>query len=180
MADSFLGEIRAFAFDGAAANWAPCRGQLLPIAQNNALFALIGTSFGGDGKTNFALPDLQDRAPMGQGAGPGLSQRHLGQAVGSGAHALQPREMPTHSHALVAAGAPANAADPAQAVFAQGGSFGSRPTPAPTYAAVEPDVPMAAEALAPFAGGGQLHNNTQPYLALNFCICVNGLAPSAA
>ncbi|AOG24342.1 phage tail protein [Acidovorax sp. RAC01] len=179
MADPFIGEIRAFAFDYAPRNWALCRGQLLPIAQNNALFALIGTSFGGDGRTNFALPDLQDRAPMGQGNGPGLSPRRVGDTAGSGSEVLQPQHMPAHTHALVAAGTPASAAAPAAGFLAQGGSLGSRPTPVPTYASAEPDTPMAEGALAPFEGGGHAHNNMQPYLALNFCICISGSFPTA-
>lgn len=179
MADPFLGEIRVFAFDFAPRNWALCRGQLLPIAQNNALFQLIGTAFGGDGRLQFALPNLQGCAPMGVGQGPGLSVRHLGSMLGLPSEVLQPQHLPTHGHALWAQDGPATQATPTGAVLAQGGSTGSRPTPVPTYALAAPDTPMALAALTPSAGGGHMHNNTQPCLALNFCICISGTYPVA-
>ncbi|GAA4426234.1 phage tail protein [Acidovorax lacteus] len=179
MSDSFLGEIRVFAFDYAPQQWAFCRGQLMPVAQNTALFQLIGTAFGGDGRVQFALPDLQGRAPMGVGQGPDLSPRHLGAAPGLPSEVLLPQHLPAHEHALWAQGGPATTSSPVGAVLAQGGSTGSRPTPVPTYAQATPDTPMAMAALAPAVGGGHMHNNTQPCLALNFCISLHGSFPVA-
>src|SRR5688500_11443147 len=116
MADPFVAEIRIFGFDFAPTGWAFCDGQVLPISQNTALFSLLGTTYGGDGKSTFALPDLQGRAPMHPGQGPGLSLRDLGESGGSEAATLLASELPTHSHALSGSSNPATTTDPAGAL----------------------------------------------------------------
>lgn len=177
MADPFYGEIRAFAFNYAPLNWAFCQGQTLPIPQNTELFSVIGTQFGGNGTTTFGLPNLQGMAPMGSGTGPGLTPRTVGEAVGAGTETLQPSQMPQHSHAIMAQGANATAAVPQDGYLAQGLVPGARPSLRPTYAAGMPNTTLAGNALTPFHGGGQSHTNMQPYLALNFCICLLGEFP---
>jgi microcystin-dependent protein len=168
MADPFVAEIRIFPFNFAPRGWAWCDGQLLPLSQNTALFSLLGTTYGGDGKSNFALPDLQGRAPMHPGQGPGLSQHDLGETGGSETVALLESEIPAHSHAL------------------RGSSIiGDTPSPAGHALARFPNayqssatglVSMAAEALPP-AGGDAPHNNLMPYLTFNFCIALQGVFP---
>lgn len=177
MADPFYGEIRAFAFDFAPLHWAFCQGQLLPISQNTALFSVIGIQFGGNGVSSFALPDLQGMAPMGSGDGPGLTSRTVGEPAGTASETLLPSEMPQHTHAVTVEGANATAAVPQGNFLAKGLVPGARPSPRPTYAAGAATTALAANALAPFTGGGQPHNNMQPYLALNFCICLSGEFP---
>jgi len=170
MSDQFVGEIRIFATDFAPTGWAQCNGQLMPLSQNTALFSLLGTTYGGNGTSTFALPDLQGRAPLQQGAGPGLSQRDLGEAGGSASVALLPSEMPAHSHQLMHSGGAANASTPSvDTAFA-------RTTAAQVYAPGDSSVPASAQALSP-AGGGTPHNNMQPYLTLNFCIALQGIFP---
>ena len=182
MADPFLGEIRAFGFPFAPVNWALCQGQILPIQQNTALFSIIGARFGGNGTSNYGLPNLQGQAPMGAGSGPGLTPRAMGEAAGTAAVTLLPAEMPPHSHAIAVQTANATAAIPGGNVLAQGvKGAGSRAQTKPAYAPGAPTVPQGAldaNALAPFPGGGQAHNNMQPCLALNFCICLNGIFPT--
>jgi microcystin-dependent protein len=168
--DPFVAEIRIFPFNFAPTGWAWCDGQLLPISQNTALFSLLGTTYGGDGRSTFALPDLQGAAPMHPGQGPGLSLHDLGEIGGSDAVTLLVSEMPAHAHALRA-----NTVDVADtnipspnAVFAQssGGTL---------YQAAS-NTQLAPEALTP-AGGDQPHNNLQPYLTLYFCIALQGVFP---
>lgn len=178
MADPFYGEIRAFAFDYAPRDWAFCQGQMLSIPQNTVLFSVIGTQFGGNGTTTFGLPNLQGMAPMGSGTGPGLTPRTVGAAVGAGTETLQPSQMPQHSHAIMAQGANATAAVPQNSYLAQGLVPGPRPSLRPTYAAGAPNATLASNALTPFTGGGHSHTNMQPYLALNFCICLSGEFPA--
>lgn len=177
MADPFYGEIRAFAFDYAPVDWAFCQGQMLSIPQNSVLFSVIGTQFGGNGTTTFGLPNLQGMVPMGSGTGPGLTPRTVGAAVGAGTVTLQPSQMPQHSHAITAQGANATAAVPQGSYLAQGVVPGGRPSPQATYAAGVPNATLASNALTPFTGGGHSHTNMQPYLALNFCICLVGEFP---
>jgi microcystin-dependent protein len=180
MADPFLGEIRAFGFNFAPKNWAMCQGQLIPIQQNTALFSILGIQFGGNGTSNFGLPNLQGQAPMGAGNGPGLTPRTVGDAVGEAAVTLQPTEMPSHNHAIAVQAGNATAAIPGGNVLAQGAKGGSRPQLQPAYAPGAPTVPqgaLAANALAPFIGGGQPHSNMQPYQALSLCICLSGEFP---
>jgi microcystin-dependent protein len=172
MADPFVAEIRIFPFNFAPTGWAFCDGQLLPLSQNTALFSLLGTTYGGNGKSNFALPDLQGRAPMHPGQGPGLSLHDLGETGGSETVTLLESEIPAHSHSLTASGAPGNSKTVAGGVLsrATGGNVYLPPGPS------APLVSMSPNALAP-AGGDQPHNNLQPYLTLSFCIALQGVFP---
>lgn len=173
MADPFVAEIRIFPFNFAPKGWAWCDGQLLPLSQNTALFSLLGTTYGGNGKSNFALPDLQGRAAMHPGQGPGLSLHDLGETGGSETVTLLESEMPAHSHTLgaqnVALGgiaAPANNATYNRP--ASGNFFTTNLTQL---------VGMSPEAVAP-AGGDQPHNNLQPYLTFYFSIALQGVFPA--
>jgi microcystin-dependent protein len=166
MADPFVAEIRIFPFNFAPRGWAWCDGQLLPLAQNTALFSLLGTTYGGNGNTTFALPNLQGRAPMHPGQGPGLSHRVLGEAGGSGTVTLLESEMPSHSHVYNASAAPADAQAPEG--FSPARVIGTVPYGTPAGA---PLTAMSPNAIAP-AGGGLPHNNMQPYLTFYFCIAL--------
>jgi microcystin-dependent protein len=175
MADPFLAEIRIFAGNFAPTGWALCNGQILAISQNTALFALLGTTYGGDGKTTFALPNLQGRVPIHQGQGPGLSEYFLGQSSGAPSVTLIQTEMPAHSHI---AQANADASSP-QAGPAPGNVWGAlpgRPAPPPIYVNSGPNTLMSPNALA-IAGSSQPHNNMQPYLGLTFIIALQGIFP---
>jgi microcystin-dependent protein len=171
MADPFVAEIRIFPFNFAPKGWAWCDGQLLPLSQNTALFSLLGTTYGGNGKSNFALPDLQGRAPMHPGQGPGLSLHDLGETGGSETVTLLESEIPAHSHALNAQGPPGDTNLPGGNVFAR--TVGATPYLPPAGA---PLILMSPNALAP-AGGDQPHNNLQPYLTFYFCIALQGVFP---
>lgn len=170
MADPFVAEIRIFPFNFAPRGWAWCDGQLLPLSQNTALFSLLGTTYGGNGKSNFALPDLQGRAPMHPGQGPGLSLHDLGETGGSETVTLLESEIPSHTHALRASNTLADTPLPAGSTLAR---FTSNIYQQTTNANL---VSMAPEALAP-AGGDQPHNNLQPYLTFYFCIALQGVFP---
>jgi microcystin-dependent protein len=172
MADPFVAEIRIFPFNFAPKGWAWCDGQLLPLSQNTALFSLLGTTYGGNGTSNFALPDLQGRAPMHPGQGPGLSLHDLGETGGSETVSLLESEIPAHSHALMASTAPANRTSPVNNTIAR--VAGATPYLPPAGAALEL---MAAQSLAP-AGGDQPHNNMQPYLTFYFNIALQGVFPA--
>jgi microcystin-dependent protein len=167
MADPFVAEIRIFPFNFAPKGWAFCDGQLLPLSQNTALFSLLGTTYGGNGKSNFALPDLQGRAPMHPGQGPGLSLHDLGETGGSETVTLLESEIPAHAHQTRAIGAISNQPTPA------GNTWGR--TTIPVYVDTQ-NGQMAANALGP-AGGDQPHNNMQPYLTFYFCIALQGVFP---
>ena len=172
MGQPFVGEIRIFAGSFAPNGWMFCSGQLLPIAQNETLFQLIGTTYGGDGESTFALPDLQGRVPVHQGQGPGLSERFIGEAGGSETVSLLASEMPAHTHALAASAAAAYARGPSQELVAnQNGGVNSY---AP--AAASPPALLAASAIG-VSGGGQPHNNLAPYLVVNYCIALQGIYP---
>src|SRR6202521_5068246 len=160
MANPFVAEIRIFPFNFAPRGWAFCDGQLLPISQNTALFSLLGTTYGGDGKSTFALPDLQGSVPMHQGQGPGLSLHDLGESGGSDTVTLLLTEMPGHSHTMVASGQDGTVNGPAGQQVANGIGIGM-------YAAPGPFVPLNPQA-AVVQGGDAPHNNLQPYLTLNF------------
>jgi microcystin-dependent protein len=172
MADPFVAEIRIFPFNFAPSGWAFCDGQLMAISQNTALFSLLGTTYGGNGYSNFALPNLQGCAPMHPGQGPGLSLHDLGETGGSETVSLLESEIPSHSHALMA-----DAANSGQAHSPLNGSYAKIPLGAPpAYAASGSPVNMNASAIAT-TGGGQPHNNMQPYLTLSFCIALQGVYP---
>jgi len=170
MADPFVAEIRIFPFNFAPKGWAWCDGQLLPLSQNTALFSLLGTTYGGDGKSNFALPDLQGSAPMHPGQGPGLSLHDLGEIGGSETVTLLQSEIPAHSHSV---GAQNN---PLGSVATPAGNTLTRPASGNLYTAVSQSVSMAPEAISP-AGGDAPHNNMQPYLTLYFNIALQGVFP---
>jgi microcystin-dependent protein len=163
MAEPFLSEVRIMSFVFAPKGWALCNGQLLPINQNQALFSLLGTTFGGDGRVNFALPDLRGRTPIHVGSG-----HTLGERGGEQAHTLSIAEIPTHTHVLNAAGA-GNTINSSGALLANAGSqvYGS---------------PQSLVSLSPSSvtnvGGSQAHLNMQPFLTLSFCIALQGIFPS--
>jgi microcystin-dependent protein len=170
MADPFVAEIRIFPFNFAPRGWAWCNGQLLPISQNTALFSLLGTTYGGDGKSNFALPNLQGSAPMHPGQGPGLSLYDLGESGGSETVTLLQTEIPAHSHAWTASNADGNVQSP-------GGQFTAAGVGGITfYANAASLTPINTSAVAP-VGGDLPHNNMQPCLTLNFCIALQGVFP---
>lgn len=172
MADPFVAEIRIFPFNFAPSGWAWCDGQLLPLSQNTALFSLLGTTYGGNGKSNFALPDLQGRAPMHPGQGPGLSLHDLGETGGSETVTLLQSEIPSHSHALQASSDIADNNIPTGAMPAKPPGRGNS-----LYTTENtPLVAMNPAALAP-AGGDQPHNNLMPYLTFYFCIALQGVFP---
>ncbi|MDR0202703.1 MAG: tail fiber protein [Delftia acidovorans] len=177
MADPFYGEVRVFGFSFAPVNWAFCAGQTIQIQQNAALFSVIGNRFGGNGTTNFMLPNLQGRAAMGTGTGPGLSTRNIGETMGTVTETLTIAQIPAHSHGISAQGASASTAIPSGNLLAQGmQGVPPRGSARPTYAAGPATSAMAPTALLP-AGGSQPHSNLQPVLALNFCICLYGEYP---
>lgn len=169
MSDPFLGEIKIFSFPYAPRGWALCNGQIMPISQNQALFSLLGTYYGGNGSTTFALPNLQGRASLHVGDG-----RVIGQQGGQASHTLTLDEVAAHGHGLRASGGNANLMLPNNAIPARVGT--------PMYSAGAPtgqEIPVAMHpsSIAP-AGAGQPHENRQPYLTLNICIALQGIYPS--
>ncbi len=176
--DPFVAEIRIFPFNFAPKGWAFCNGQLLPLSQNTALFSLLGTTYGGDGKSTFALPDLQGNAAMHPGQGQGLSLRSLGQIGGAETVTLLQSEIPFHTHQLNASDSDATTADPAgqlpaKGMWDTGTAFGFMGA----YSGTSPgNATMAPQALS-LAGGSLPHNNLQPYLTLSFCIALQGVFP---
>ena len=169
MSDPFVGEIRMFAGNFAPRNWAFCDGQLLAISQNDALFSLLGTTYGGDGRTTFGLPDLQGRVPVHAGSGPGLSNRPLGSKSGSESVTLGSTQLPSHTHALQGSGDAATTPDPSGNVFARssGDAYGS------DFSASN----MNAAAVGG-SGGGQAHTNLMPSLVVNVIVALFGIYPS--
>ena len=175
MAEPFLSEIRIFSFNFAPKGWATCNGQLLPINQNQPLFALLGTTYGGNGQTNFALPNLQGKAPLHFGDG-----FTIGETGGEYAHTITMSEMTQHQHGfsknscVASATANANVGPPTSAFWANNGKT--------AYSTQDPNNPINTGAMHPSTvsnvGGSQPHNNTQPYLTLNFCIALQGTFPS--
>jgi microcystin-dependent protein len=172
MSEQFIGEIRIFAGNFAIRSWAFCDGQLLPIAQNTALFSILGTIYGGDGRTSFGLPNLQGRAPMHPGNGPGLSPKRLGEIGGAETVTLSPAQMPSHTHNVSASTFPASSTLPSSNTqFARSaGGFAYDDTGGV-------DVPLD-QASIENSGSGQAHNNIQPYLTVNYIICLQGIFPS--
>ena len=170
MSNQFVAEIRIFAGNFAPTGWALCNGQLMPISQNTALFSLLGTTYGGDGKSNFALPNLQGSAPLQQGQGPGLSLRSLGEIGGEQNVTLLQTEMPAHNHGVQAA-AGTGLADPSNNAWASGAKgFGS------VYSPTGNNVSMTPSATS-ITGGNLPHNNMPPYLGLTFIIALQGVFP---
>jgi len=163
MAEPFLAEIRIFSFGFPPKGWALCNGQLLPINQNQALFSLLGTTYGGDGRVNFGLPNLQGRVPFHMGNG-----MTLGERAGESAHTLNIAEIPAHTHTPAASSATANASTPIGNFWANAGK---------TNFASSSNTSMAAQAISN-VGGSQAHENMSPYLVLNFCIALQGIFPS--
>ncbi|PTW60063.1 microcystin-dependent protein [Breoghania corrubedonensis] len=172
MSEPFIAEIRIFAGNFAPRGWAFCDGQLLPISQNTALFSLIGTTYGGDGRTTTALPDLMGRAPMHPGRGPGLTSRRLGQKVGVETVTLTEAQLPNHSHTMRGTTSRASGSEPSSTA-----SLARSTNPIYQSQASSNLEPMSYETLE-VAGGSQSHNNVQPYLTLNFIIALQGLYPS--
>lgn len=171
MSDPFLAEIRIMANNFAPKGWAFCNGQVMPISQNTALFSLLGTNYGGDGRSTFALPDLQGRMPMHPGNGPGLSPHVLGESAGTANVALQPSELPAHTHQLMHSGT--TASSPAPGLSSGFGRTGS----AQVYAGGGSTATPAGSQALGVNGSSVPHNNLQPYLTLNFCIALQGIFP---
>lgn len=167
MSEHYLGEIRIVSFNFAPKGWAMCNGQLMPINQNQALFALLGTQFGGNGQTTFALPDLRGRMPIHAGAG-----YIVGQSGGELAHTLTQAELPQHAHGLKASTALATGTSPAAALPGKKGRLGRD-----LFAAPGNTTGLSEASVTP-TGGSQAHHNMQPYLGLNFAIALTGIFPS--
>jgi microcystin-dependent protein len=178
MSSPFIGQIMIFAGNFAPVGWALCDGRLLPISDNTALFDVIGTTYGGDGTATFALPDLRGRVPLGRGAGPGLSSYQLGQKVGAESVALTPAQMPSHAHVVNAVNGPGNANIPASNTLLSGvgGQAASGQYQTPAYAPPGQTTPLAGNTVAS-TGGGQPHQNLQPFLVFNFCIALSSANP---
>lgn len=168
MTEPFIGELRCFGFNFAPRGWALCQGQLLPISPNTALFSLLGTMYGGNGQTNFGLPDLRGRTPLGFGQGPGLSPRDQGETAGTETVTLTAQQVAPHTHPAMGA-TDATAKSPAGTVpgyTADGSSYSATPS-----------VAMNAGMIGPNSGG-QPHDNMQPYQVLNWCIALEGIYPA--
>lgn len=171
MSEPFIAEIRVFAGNFAPRGWAFCNGQLLPVSQNTALFSLIGTTYGGDGRTTTALPNLQGRAPMHPGRGPGLTARRLGERGGVDAVTLSEAQMPSHTHSFVGVD---RRADSGIAV----GNAVAEPRDGNLYQTTSQNLVELSDQTLPNTGGSQPHNNLQPFLTINFIIALVGLYPS--
>jgi microcystin-dependent protein len=170
MAQPYVGEIRMFAGNFAPNGWMFCEGQTLPIAENEVLFQLIGTTYGGDGEETFNLPNLASRVPIHMGTGPDGTTYQIGEMAGTEQETLSVQQIPSHSHPLVASQAQAADQSPSGAVLAQS-------TVADMYILDAPDATLAANSVQP-AGGSQPHENTQPFLCINFIISLFGIFPS--
>jgi microcystin-dependent protein len=175
VSDQFIGEIRVFPFNFAPVGWALCGGQIMSISQNTALFSLLGTNFGGNGTSTFALPNLQGSVPLNWGQGPGLTQRDLGETGGEQAVTVLATEVVPHTHALQASAHPANLNAPGP----QDSLARSSPVSLYTPPGGPPPLQMLATGvLGASVGGNQPHNNLMPYLTLNFCIALTGIFPA--
>ncbi len=175
MSNPFLAEVRIFAGNFAPKGWALCNGQLMPLSQNTALFSLLGTTYGGDGKSNFALPNLQGSSPMQAGQGPGLSLRDLGETSGEQNVTLLQTEMPAHSHGAQGAAGSDQTSPAGNNAWASGGKFGGGNLYAPTAGGA--NVPMNPFGTS-IAGGNLPHNNLMPFLCLTFIIALQGVFPA--
>jgi len=169
MAQPYIGEVRMFAGSFAPAGWAFCDGQLMPISENDALFVVLGTTYGGDGQETFALPNLQSRIPIHAGAGPGGITRVIGEMGGAESVTLTTQTIPVHNHAFLASTATGTQNSPAGEVLASGSSV-------LIYRPQAPSQPMAAQTISP-TGGSQPHDNMVPYLCISFIISLFGLFP---
>lgn len=174
MAEPYIGEIKMFGLNFAPRNWAFCNGQLMPIAQNTPLFAILGVTYGGNGQTTFALPDFRGRVPMFWGQGPGLSPYTLGEEAGIETETLTFNELAMHTHAIAATSDNATANRP-------GGNQLAAGVPATTAKAYAPTggtlVDLATETVLPYQNAPQPHDNMQPFLPINFCIALQGAFP---
>ena len=168
--DAFVGEIRMFAGAFAPIDWAFCDGSLYPISYSETLYALIGNTFGGDGVTTFAVPDLRGRVPIHRGVGAGLSPRTVGQTGGVETVALNSTNVPTHSHTLTGSLNPATTGQPGGNLLAKAASF-------PLYTSTGPVAALSSAAIGTSSGPPQAHNNVQPFLCVAFIICMNGYFP---
>ena len=173
MTDPFLAEIRIFSGNFAPTGWALCNGQLMPLSQNTALFSLLGTTYGGDGRSTFALPNLQGAAPMQQGQGPGLTQRFLGEMAGEQTVTLLQSEMPLHNHRAMGFDGGGTSNSPSNGVWGQA-TVGR--VAANLYSTAAPNTMMGTRTTQ-ITGGTQPHNNMQPYLGLTFIIALQGVFP---
>ncbi len=171
MSAAYMGEIRVFAGTFAPQNWALCNGQSLAISQNDALYALLGTTYGGDGVNTFNLPDARGRVPVGQGNGPGLTTRVLGQVYGTETVTLTTASMPAHSHSVQVSNTAANLNTPSGQMIGQGYHYLLSTTPATNTGTL---LPQAVSSV----GGNQPHDNMMPFLCLNFILCLQGIFPS--
>ena len=169
MAQPYIGEIRMFAGNFPPVGWMFCEGQLLPISENDALFALIGTTYGGDGQETFGLPNLQSRFPIHAGIGPDLNNYPLAQMAGTESETLTVQQIPVHTHGLLVANAVANDPNPVNTILGESSAIR-------LYNPVNPTVPMNAGSISP-QGGSQPHENMQPFLCINFIISLFGLFP---
>jgi len=170
MSEPFIGEIRIFAGNFAPRGWAFCSGQILPASQNNALFSLLGTSYGGDGRTNFALPDMRGRIPVHTGSGPGLTNRRLGNRFGQEGVRLTTEQLPAHQHTAYASNDSGNSPAPQDQLLAkQVSKF---------YADGQPSVEQFQSNMLSNAGGSKTHSNLMPTLSMNFIIALFGIYPS--
>lgn len=172
MSEPFIGQIMAVGFNFAPRGWAMCDGQLLPISQNDALYALIGTTYGGDGVTTFALPDLRSRIAIHQGQGPGLTNRPIGQASGTETVTLTSNQMPSHTHPVSATAVNADKPTPANNIWATEPTTGTF-----FYGAGPTDSTMSPQTIST-AGGNQPHDNLMPYLTMTYVISLFGIFPS--
>jgi microcystin-dependent protein len=173
MSAPFVAEVRIFGFNFPPTGWAQCNGQLLPISQNTALFSLLGTFYGGDGKSTFGLPDLENSMPIGQGQGPGLSDRFIGEQGGSQTVTLLTSEMPNHPHTLSASNEPADVSTPTPvtALARSNGQAGYAPSTGDKNSQLD-------QTATGIIGGDLPHNNLMPYLVLNYCIALQGVFPA--
>ena len=177
MSNPFVAEIRIFPFNFAPTGWAFCDGQILPLSQNTALFSLLGTTYGGDGKSNFALPNMQGSVPIHYDQGPGLSLYDIGQTGGEQTVTLLTTELPSHTHAVQFSNTAGNLPSPAGNVWAKppGGGHG-QPAAEQVYSTNAQNAAMSPLATS-LVGGNLPHNNMSPYLTLNFCIALQGVFP---